>query len=73
MYSFHCNLFVCLFVCLLISGELNEAQKQKIEQNKLVVQKQKKELEDAYQRMAKLSEIVDKQSAEITKLKQDRR
>ncbi len=53
------------------AGELTETQKQELEKKTSKLQQQDIELMELRQQLAKLSEIVDKQSAEITQLNSD--
>ncbi len=53
------------------AGELTETQKQELEKKTSKLQQQDVELMELRQQLAKLSEIVDKQSAEITQLNSD--
>ena len=52
-------------------GELSEAQKEDMERNQRRVAKQEAELTALRQQLAKLSSIVDKQTAEIGTLNGD--
>ncbi|XP_077998057.1 uncharacterized protein LOC144451149 isoform X2 [Glandiceps talaboti] len=51
-----------------MTGELSEHQKQEMEGNRTVMKDMENELITQRQQMAKLSELVDKQSAEVKKL-----
>ena len=58
---------------IIIAGELSEAQKQALEQSNKKVEHQDIELIELRQQMAKLSQIIDKQSDEIRELTADLR
>ena len=55
----------------MFSGELSEAQKEELERHKLLAKQQDIELIECRQQLAKLSQIVDKQSLEIKELNGD--
>ena len=48
-----------------ILGELTESQKQEMEQNRARAEQKERELVELQQQMAKLSQIIDKQTSEI--------
>jgi chromosome segregation ATPase len=52
-----------------VQGELTEKQKRELERNKQLVIEQQRELSDNRAQMAKLSEIVDKQTKQLEALK----
>jgi chromosome segregation ATPase len=52
-----------------VQGELTEKQKRELERNKQLVIEQQRELSDNRGQMAKLSEIVDKQTKQLETLK----
>ena len=54
-----------------VHGELSEKQKQTLEKNQLTIREQTKELNDTRLKLSKLSDIVDKQSAQIESLQSD--
>ncbi|CAH1772597.1 unnamed protein product [Owenia fusiformis] len=51
-----------------MTGELSEAQKEELERNKVKMREQHDELNDVRQQMVKLSQIIDKQAAEIKEM-----
>lgn len=52
-----------------VQGELSEKQKRELERNRQLVSEQQRELSENRSQMAKLSEIVDKQTKQIECLK----
>ena len=50
---------------LSIAGELTEAQKQELEKNQKLVNKQKLELTSLRQQLAKLSDVTDQQNRQV--------
>ena len=55
------------------AGELSESQKEEIERHRSLVKQQDHELTECRQQLAKLSNVVDKQSEEIRELNTDMR
>ncbi|XP_076472466.1 forkhead-associated domain-containing protein 1-like [Babylonia areolata] len=53
-----------------ITGEMSEAQKREMEQNRELLGRRDLETTELRQQMAKLSKIIDKQKAELTSLKE---
>lgn len=51
-----------------VKGELSESQKQEVEQYRAKIKQQESEITSLQQQMAKLSDIIDKQTAEIKSL-----
>jgi len=62
---------MCVTLVTCAAGELSEAQKEDMERNQRRVAKQEAELTALRQQLAKLSSIVDKQTAEIGTLNGD--
>lgn len=56
-----------------VHGEMTEKQKRELERNKQLVLDQQRELSDNRAQMAKLSEIVDKQTKQLESLKMELR
>ncbi|XP_038074636.1 forkhead-associated domain-containing protein 1-like isoform X3 [Patiria miniata] len=54
-----------------MTGELNERQKEELENNRLLVRDQEAELTTQRQQLVKLSELVDKKTAETERLVKD--
>ncbi|CAF2530410.1 unnamed protein product [Rotaria sp. Silwood2] len=54
-----------------VQGELSEKQKHALEKSELTIREQTKELNDTRLKLSKLSDIVDKQSAQIETLQSD--
>lgn len=52
-------------------GELSERQKQALEKSEFTIREQTKELNDTRLKLSKLSDIVDKQSAQMESLQAD--
>ena len=69
------NADVHVHVCSLSlgAGELSESQKEEIERHRSLVKQQDHELTECRQQLAKLSNVVDKQSEEIRELNTDMR
>jgi TPP-dependent 2-oxoacid decarboxylase len=53
---------------VVFSGEVSEAQKQELEQNRVTIKQQQAELIELRQQLAKLSEIVDRQTDDMKQL-----
>ena len=62
--------FIIWFTKILyfLIGELSETQKQEVEQYRAKIKQQESELTSLQQQMVKLSDIIDKQTAEIKSL-----
>lgn len=54
-----------------LQGELTEKQKRTLEKSEATVREQSKELNDTRQKLARLSEIVEKQTTQIDTLQSD--
>ena len=54
-----------------MTGELNERQKEELENNRILIRDQEAELTTQRQQLVKLSELVDKKTAEVEKLVKD--
>ena len=54
-----------------VHGELNEKQKRALEKSEFTIREQTKELNDTRTKLSKLSEIVEKQSAQVQTLQSD--
>ena len=54
-----------------MAGELSESQKEEMERHKQLAKQQDFELTECRQQLAKLSDVVDKQSSEIKELHND--
>lgn len=54
-----------------VQGELSEKQKQALEKSELTIREQTKELNDTRLKLSKLSDIIDKQSAQMETLQSD--
>ena len=55
-------------VCCDVAGELSESQKQELEQYQATVQSKEAELVEVRQQLAKLSEILDRQTDDMKQL-----
>ena len=54
-----------------MTGELNERQKEELENNRVLIRDQDAELTTQRQQLVKLSELVDKKTSEIERLIKD--
>ena len=54
-----------------VHGEMTEKQKRELERNKQLVLEQQRELSDNRAQLAKLSEIVDKQTKQLEAIKNE--
>jgi hypothetical protein len=54
-----------------VQGELSEKQKHVLEKSELTIREQTKELNDTRLKLSKLSDIFDKQSAQMETLQSD--
>lgn len=54
-----------------MAGELSESQKEEMERHKLLAKQQDFELSECRTQLAKLSDVVDKQTSEIKELNND--